>query len=69
MATKLQSKIAMLINNELFTQPQVSFNSICEKKNITSTLRGELFYQMLHLNYRLVQKDPAHFGDILIEAI
>jgi hypothetical protein len=55
LTAKLQERITKIVNNELFKEPKVSLNSLCRDRNISKQLKGEMFYQLLHLNFKLDQ--------------
>ena len=54
------------VNEELITENYVSFEKFSNKFAITKQVKGELFYQLLHMGFELTQKSPQDFGDILI---
>ena len=55
-----------LIDKEMYNTNPVSLNNICYKKSVKGHLKGEFFYELLHMDQCLQQKNVEGFGDILI---
>ena len=64
--SQLQSLIQDKIGIELVTKGSVSMQGFCEKRGIRGTVRGELFYQLLHMDFKLTQASPSTFGELVI---
>lgn len=44
----------------------VSLNEFGKKYNVKKEAKGELFFQLLHMDFKLTQNSPQTFEDILI---
>ena len=47
-------------------EPKIGFQDFCQKRRIKKEIKGELFYQLLHMDFPLEQPHPDFFGDIFI---
>ena len=61
---KLQSEIKDKLNEEFSDKSTVSLKCFAKKYSIGREIKGELFYQLLHMDFGLTQKEPHRFGDI-----